>query len=131
MKTGKLLLTGTIAITLGLVSCTRMDNIPTPQNDYALNGIDAEFITKANHDHHREIKIGSYAATNGTSQDVRDYGAKMVDEHQKALVKLQELATAATRCLITRQAVPCIIKWILHARLTCNDSSKNIRGTCL
>lgn len=92
MKTGKFLLIGSVVVTLGLASCTRMDNVPTPPNDYTLNGIDVEFMTKANHDHHREIKIGYYASINGTDQDVRDYGAKMVAEHQAALVELQALA---------------------------------------
>jgi putative membrane protein len=54
---------------------------------------DALFAKKAAAGGLTEVELGKVAQQNGESQDVKDFGAKMVEDHGKANDQLKEIAT--------------------------------------
>jgi putative membrane protein len=52
----------------------------------------SDFVRTANQINLEEIELGHYAAEHGERHEVRDYGAKLADEHQEAEDKLHEVA---------------------------------------
>jgi putative membrane protein len=55
---------------------------------------DAEFIKKAAVGGMAEVKLGQLAQEKGSSQEVKDFGAKMVADHGKANDELKGIASA-------------------------------------
>ncbi len=53
---------------------------------------DAIFIKKAAHGGMMEVELGRIAAEKGQSQDVKDFGNRMVKDHSKANDQLKEVA---------------------------------------
>jgi len=51
-----------------------------------------EFVRTANQINLEEIELGHFAAEHGESHDVREFGAKLADDHQEAEGKLHEVA---------------------------------------
>src|ERR1041385_8239664 len=54
---------------------------------------DYRFVKEAARGGQSEVELGELAKTKGTSQAVRDFGAKMVTDHQKANNELKDLAS--------------------------------------
>ena len=53
---------------------------------------DRQFITAAAADSMKEIELGRLAQQRGTSQEVKNFGMKMVDDHSKASERLKAIA---------------------------------------
>jgi putative membrane protein len=60
----------------------------------SVSASDKTFVMKAAQGGMTEVQLGQIAATKGTSQDVKDFGAKMVTDHGKANDELKSIATA-------------------------------------
>jgi len=54
---------------------------------------DSDFVTKAAQGGMAEVKLGQLAASKGSSQEVKDFGQKMVTDHGKANDQLKEIAS--------------------------------------
>ena len=55
---------------------------------------DKAFVMKAAQGGMTEVQLGQLAADKGTSQDVKDFGAKMVTDHGKANDELKSIANS-------------------------------------
>jgi putative membrane protein len=55
---------------------------------------DKTFVMKAAQGGMTEVQLGQLAADQGTSQDVKDFGAKMVTDHGKANDELKSIASS-------------------------------------
>lgn len=60
----------------------------------ALTAADRKFINEAAEGGMAEVELGRLAQLKGTSDDVKKFGQKMVEDHRKANDKLKELAAA-------------------------------------
>ena len=54
---------------------------------------DRQFMDKAAQGGMAEVELGQLAQQNGQSQDVKDFGKRMVDDHSKANDQLKQLAS--------------------------------------
>jgi putative membrane protein len=54
---------------------------------------DRQFMLKAAQGGMAEVELGQLAQQNGQSQDVKDFGKRMVDDHSKANDELKQLAS--------------------------------------
>jgi len=59
-----------------------------------VSSADKSFVMKAAQGGMTEVQLGQLAADKGTSQDVKDFGSKMVSDHGKANDDLKSIATA-------------------------------------
>ena len=67
---------------------------PATTESSKLSKKEMEFVKKAGAGNAAEVKAGELAGTNGESQDVKDFGAKMVKDHGDANTDLGAIATA-------------------------------------
>ena len=77
---------------------------------------DQSFVMKAAEGGLAEVELGKLAAQNATSDDVKKFGQRMVDDHGKANDELKSLAqqkTIATLLKSQGYATACIGKWHL------------------
>lgn len=65
---------------------------------------DQQFVKKAYSINTAEVKLGNLALEKGTSPAVKDYGRRMVDDHQKALDQLRTAAKKDGMSLPTQLA---------------------------
>jgi putative membrane protein len=63
------------------------------EDDNTLATIDRNFFMNASEAHKAEVDAGQVAIDKGTAQEVKDFGARMVSEHNTAMAELQTLAT--------------------------------------
>ncbi|MEP6938030.1 MAG: DUF4142 domain-containing protein [Chthoniobacterales bacterium] len=91
--------TKTFILTLGILAalCTpwqgafAQEKEKSPASEKGA-GSDAMFIKKAAHGGMMEVELGKIAAEKGQSQDVKDFGNRMVKDHSKANDQLKEVA---------------------------------------
>jgi putative membrane protein len=57
-----------------------------------LSSSDKQFLTKAAEGGKAEVELGQLAAQKGNSKDVKDFGQRMVNDHQKANDQLEQVA---------------------------------------
>ncbi len=62
-----------------------LGNIDPPKDEKA-------FLERVHHTNQMEIELGQLAQQNASSQEVKDYGAKLVTEHQEADAQLMSYA---------------------------------------
>lgn len=98
----------TLALSAGLIAPAAIVFAADPGNTGAANqgtsaaaaekdsarSADHHFIMKAAEGNLAEVKLGELAQQNGTTQDVKDFGKRMVDDHSKALTEIKQLAQA-------------------------------------
>src|SRR5471030_3252530 len=60
----------------------------------AVSSGDKSFVMKAAQGGMTEVQLGQLAADKGTSQDVKDFGSKMVTDHGKANDELKSIASS-------------------------------------
>jgi putative membrane protein len=58
-----------------------------------LSAADRHFIQRAAEGNQAEVELGKLATEKGSSQDVKQFGQKMVDDHSKAKQELQQIAS--------------------------------------
>ena len=81
---------------------------PTPQGERVdlqtqLGGLDQQFMTEAAQSGLTEVEMGKLARTNGQSDAVRQFGERLVEDHQRAN---RELGVVAGRLSFTLPQVP-------------------------
>src|SRR5262249_3715762 len=62
--------------------------------DSVMGATDNDFVTKAAQAGMMEVELGKLAQTNGSSQDVKDFGKMMETDHSKANDELKSIAMA-------------------------------------
>jgi putative membrane protein len=62
------------------------------QNTTATHTTDQTFVTKAGHANMAEIEFGRLAETKASSAEVKAFGKRMIEDHQKALDNLKTVA---------------------------------------
>jgi putative membrane protein len=60
----------------------------------AVSSADKSFVMKAAQGGMTEVQLGQLAADKGTSQDVKDFGSKMVTDHGKANDELKSITSS-------------------------------------
>ncbi|MDQ6789010.1 MAG: DUF4142 domain-containing protein [Acidobacteriota bacterium] len=70
-------------------------------NTTEISSEDKEFMHKAAHAGHAEIKAGQMALSKTSSADVKKFAQRMIDDHTKAGDKLKELAASKNVTLPT------------------------------
>jgi putative membrane protein len=88
MKIHRLFITITLAIGL-----TTGAQLFAKEKSKSSGGTDAAFIKKAANGGITEVELGRIAAEKGTSQDVKDFGNRMVTDHGKANDQLKTVAS--------------------------------------
>jgi putative membrane protein len=58
-----------------------------------MTAADSSFMKKAADGGMAEVELGKLAAEKGSSQDVKDFGQRMVDDHSKANEQLKQMAS--------------------------------------
>lgn len=96
------------AVSMGLSSCGNKTedtkDVAQEHNDAKFDdkkAKDAEFLVNAAGINMEEIQLGELAQQQAVSQDVKDLGKMMVDEHQKVQAEVQALATSKSITLPT------------------------------
>ncbi len=64
------------------------------QKTGTLSAADKKFVMDAAHGGVAEVKMGELAAKQGSSEGVKQFGQKMVEDHSKANEELKTVATA-------------------------------------
>lgn len=64
-----------------------------PAQESAMSSPDSQFIIKAAQGGLAEVELGNVAKDHAKSNDVKDFGQKMVDDHSKANDELKALAS--------------------------------------
>jgi putative membrane protein len=91
----KPLLIGAVALSLAAAAgVARAADPMTSATGGDVPSSDRKFIEKATIGNMAEVKLGKLAQEQGSSQAVRDFGARMVQDHTKANAELQKVATA-------------------------------------
>ena len=81
---------------IGIFSCVAaVSFVSSPVHAADSNSAgDKTFVMKAAQGGMTEVQLGQLAADQGTSQDVKDFGAKMVTDHGKANDELKSIASS-------------------------------------
>jgi putative membrane protein len=83
---------------LTLVAClAAFNSFSSPANaadKSTVSAADKAFVLKAAQGGMTEVQLGQLAADKGTSQDVKDFGSKMVADHGKANDELKSIASS-------------------------------------
>jgi putative membrane protein len=66
---------------------------PTPSGQNNLSSSDRQFITEAAQGGLAEVQLGQLASQRGTSNAVKEYGQRMVQDHTQVNEQLKQLAT--------------------------------------
>jgi len=62
-------------------------------DDKSLNAMDKSFAMKAAQGGMAEVKLGELAVNHGSSEKVKQFGQRMIDDHGKANTEFKEIAT--------------------------------------
>lgn len=93
MKTFILTLGVAVALSTPWQGALAQDKEKSPATEKGAGaGTDAMFIKKAANGGMTEVELGKIAAEKGQSQDVKDFGNRMVKDHSKANDELKEVA---------------------------------------
>lgn len=71
----------------------RTTDVRDPQQRGQLSAKDYKFIREATQGGMAEVELGEMARLRGSNQGVKDFGARMVKDHQQANKDLQEIAS--------------------------------------
>jgi putative membrane protein len=82
----------TFIITLLAATALCAGNGFAKDKEMKTGGMDAAFIPKAANGGMTEVELGKLAAEKGASQEVKDFGNRMVKDHSKANDELKEVA---------------------------------------
>jgi len=71
-----------------------LTGVAAAQTEHSANrmGTDSTFITKAAHGGMAEVELGRVAQSRASSQKVKDFGQRMIDDHSKANDELSKIA---------------------------------------
>jgi putative membrane protein len=96
MKVGKSEALVASLLLFGAVAAAQMNAPASPDTKSTANGgvltADRKFMDKAAQGGMAEVELGQLAQQNGQSQEVKDFGKRMVDDHTKANDQLKQLA---------------------------------------
>jgi len=65
----------------------------TKENRGQLSARDYKFVSEAARGGMMEVKLGEVAKQRGTTQEIRDFGQRMITDHSKANEELKQLAS--------------------------------------
>lgn len=68
------------------------DNQPTTATQKRLSGPDGEFVTKAAEGGMMEVELGRLATQRASSEEVKSFGQRMIDDHSQANQQLLQIA---------------------------------------
>jgi putative membrane protein len=74
--------------------CLATSSTATAEDKSTLSAADKTFVMKAAQGGMTEVQLGQLASSRGGSQDVKDFGSKMVTDHGKAGDELKSIATS-------------------------------------
>jgi len=88
-----------LALSLANVGCSNTRNVAgdrrageAADRTASVTADDKDFAVRAAQDGMAEIELGNLAVQKGSSQDVKDFGRKLVQDHGKANADLREIA---------------------------------------
>lgn len=99
---GTIVLGAFIIVSIGITSCNNNKTedpaaVAEDHNDAKFDNTkekDAQFLVDATEINREEIQLGQLAQQQAVSQDIKDLGKMMVDDHQKCLAEVQSLAAS-------------------------------------
>lgn len=77
----------------GSVAVGQANSQMSPTKAGTVSAADRQFMDKAAQGGMAEVELGQLAQQNGQSQQVKDFGKRMVDDHSKANDQLKQLAS--------------------------------------
>ena len=83
----------TLVYTLAFGAAVGLTHSACAQEEHHHKSLDATFAKKAAAGGLTEVQLGQLASQNGDSQDVKDFGSKMVTDHSKINDNLKAIAT--------------------------------------
>src|ERR1700735_1452405 len=95
MKQSHFIVTGAVLLILFKLSASPVNAADGP----TISTTDTAFVMKAAQGGMTEVQLGQLASDKGDSQDVKDFGSKMVTDHGKANDELKSIAAAKSLTL--------------------------------
>ncbi len=94
-----LIVCGFLAIAVAQQSGSTMSAAATAKNASGLSAADRKFVKEAAEGGMAEVELGQLAVEKASSDDVKKFGQRMVDDHSKANEKLKMIAASKSLTL--------------------------------